>query len=134
MAFDETGYYMWVFTPGGVGGGSWSYLPRAALSFAPGDQIGNTSCGKYIWTTDGWIFNPKGATTSKYVNGRHYYMTGPDGKIHQFGWVPPPITYDPVNRNFGHDTGNLQGTNNPTCIVIDNLFVVCDNGISYRIH
>jgi hypothetical protein len=134
MAFDAVGCYMWVFTPGGVGGGSWSYLARAALSFAPGDQAGNTSCGKYIWTTDGWIFNPKGATASKYVDGRTYYIMGPDGKSHQFGWNPPPIYYDPVDRGFHYGTGSLQPYNNPTCIDIMGIGVYCDNGIFYRPH
>ena len=134
MAFDAFGYYMWVFTPGGTGGGSWSYLARAALSFAPGDQVGNTSCGKYIWTVDGWIFNPKGATTSKYVDGRYYYIQGPDGKVRQFGSVPPPpIAYDPRTRTFNNTgSGQDDAYHGPTCIMISGDGVFCDNGIFYR--
>lgn len=131
MAFDQAGAYMWVFTPGGTGGGTWSYLTRAALFSAVGDQVGNTSCGKYIWTTDGWIFNPKGATASKYVNGRQYYIMGPDGKNYQFGWVPSPITYDPINRNFGRKEGGLDPYN-PLHCRRNEFFVVCDNGIIYN--
>jgi hypothetical protein len=128
VAFDQVGAYMWVFTPGGIGGGSWSYLARAALPFAPGDQTGNTSCGKYIWTLDGWIFNPKGATTGAYGNNRYYYIQGPDGKTYQFGSVPPPpINYDPQNRKFNYGgSGPNDAYSSPNCVEIGDRAVYCE--------